>query len=78
MRLRLIDIRHERLDKLLAVLEESAPWLTLAGWPEADVAQLDRHGTLIESIREEYVLAETLERSGFRLHITDDNQWEVR
>lgn len=80
MKLRLIEISDERRDGLQAVVAESHPWLSLSDDHEisSDLWQLDRRGTLHDSVREEYILAESLESRGFRLHITEDNQWEVR
>lgn len=79
MKLHIESVQPERRAALRDIVKQSHPWLAIT---VADLAAghwlLERHGTLLESVREEYILAESLESNGFRLHITDDNQWEVR
>ena len=79
MKLFLKSVAPDRRAPLRDIVKRSHPWLAIT---VADLAAecwvLERHGTLLESVREEYILAEGLESNGFRLHITENNQWEVR
>ena len=79
MKLFLKSVSADRRAPLRDIVLRSHPWLAITVADlAADYWVLARHGTIVESVREEYILAEALESGGFRLHITEDNQWEVR